>query len=257
MCLILFAYDHHPRYQLVVASNRDEFYQRPTSAADYWADNPDILAGRDLQEGGTWLGISTAGRFAALTNYRDPSSYKTDSKSRGHLVKKYLCSKLPPESYIEKMFGKNAYNDFNLLLGNTKSLYYYSNREDMLRKVPAGVHGLSNALLNDPWPKVKKGRQALLKILESEDIEIESLFDMMADQEKPDDHELPQTGVGLEKERMLAPAFVMSPNYGTRSSTVLLVGRNHKVQFGERSFPNGNPNTWEEVYYEFRMKGTL
>lgn len=253
MCLILFAYDYHPHYQLVLASNRDEFYSRPTSAADYWADNPDILAGRDIRKGGTWLGMTTTGRFAALTNYRDPSSYKTDTKSRGHLVKNYLCSKLTPESYMG-MLDKNAYNDFNLLLGNTNSLYYYSNRGDTIRKVPAGVHGLSNALLNDLWPKVNKGRKTLLKILESEDIEIDSLFEMMADREKPDDHKLPQTGVGLEKERILAPAFVMSPSYGTRSTTILLVGRNNQVQFRERSFPNGNPDTWEEVHYEFQAK---
>lgn len=252
MCIILFAYDHHPHYQLLVASNRDEFYNRPTLAADYWSDNPNILAGRDLRGGGTWLGITTTGRFAALTNFRDPSTYTPGAKTRGYLVQNYLSSELPPESYIEKMLAKNAYNDFNLLLGNIDSLYYYSNREELIKQVPAGVHGLSNALLNDPWPKVNKGKKNLSKILESEDIEIDSLFDMMADREKPDDHELPHTGVGLEKERMLAPAFVMSPSYGTRSTTIILVNRNHQVQFWERSFPNGHPDDWKEVYYEFQ-----
>lgn len=253
MCMILFAYDCHPTYQLVVAANRDEFYNRPTSAAEFWKDNPDILAGRDLQEGGSWMGITTGGRFAALTNYRDPASYKSQFPSRGHLVQNYLSSYLAPESYIEKLDSEGAmYNGFNLLLGTYKSLYYYSNREKLIRKVEKGVHGLSNSLLDVPWPKVSKGINAICDVLQDEDIDVEHLFDIMADREQPDDWTLPQTGVSLEMERMLAPAYVMSPNYGTRGTTIILLDRKHHVQFWERSFLSMQMDKWKEVYYEFK-----
>lgn len=250
MCLILFAYNSHPQYQLVVAANRDEFYKRPTRQGAFWQENPDILAGKDLQEGGTWMGVSVMGRFAALTNYRDPSSYKTQAPSRGHLVYNYLSSSIAPEAYIENLpDGGEAYNGFNLLLGNGESLYYYSNRERLIREVATGVHGLSNSLLDVPWPKVSKGIKALTDVLQHDDIKAEQLFAIMADQEQPDDQDLPQTGVGLERERMLAPTFVSSPNYGTKLTTIILVDRNHNVQFWERSFTNREPDTWEEVHY--------
>lgn len=254
MCLILFAYDCHPRYRLVVAANRDEFYNRPTLPADFWADNPDILAGKDLREGGTWMGITAAGRFAALTNYRDPSSYKPQAPSRGHLVHKYLDNDFGPEYYLDRLpDGGAAYNGFNLLLGNYDFLYYYSNRERLIRKVDRGVHGLSNSLLDVPWPKVTRGTRVLAELLQNEDIEARDLFAMMADQEQPDDSDLPETGVGLEMERMLAPIFVTSENYGTKLSTVILVDRDHNVRFWERSYLNIQADEWNEVYYEFKI----
>lgn len=252
MCTILFAYDCHPRYQLVVAANRDEFYQRPTAPAAFWLDNPDILAGRDLKEGGTWMGITTGGRFAALTNYRDPSSFKPEARSRGHLVKNYLSSNLAPKTYAANLVDEaSAYNGFNLLMGTMESMYYYSNREKIIRKIPAGIHGLSNALLNTPWPKVTRGIKQFSNLLHQDNIEAEQLFTMMTDREQPDDQGLPRTGVSLETERMLAPMFVMSPNYGTCLTTVILVERNHNFQFWERSYINGHPDTWDEVYYQF------
>lgn len=252
MCIILFAYNCHPRYQLVVAANRDEFYQRPTLPAAFWPDHPDILAGRDLKEGGTWMGITTGGRFAALTNYRDPSSVKPEARSRGHLVKNYLSSNLTPETYAANLIdGGSAYNGFNLLMGTNKSMYYYSNREKLIRQIPAGVHGLSNALLNTPWPKVSKGIKALADLLQQDAIKAEQLFALMADREQPHDQDLPRTGVSLEMERMLAPTFVISPNYGTCLSTVILVEHDHTVQFRERSYKNGQPDTWDEVYYKY------
>ncbi|NLT20879.1 MAG: NRDE family protein [Syntrophomonadaceae bacterium] len=250
MCLIIFAYDYHPRYKLIVAANRDEFYQRPTLPAAFWEDKDEILAGRDLQEGGTWMGISTRGRFAALTNYRDPSTYKKIAPSRGHLVQNYLSSSIGPEVYLETLpDGGAAYNGFNLLLGNHDSLYYYSNRERLVREVAPGVHGLSNSLLDVPWPKVTKGINELTRILEDEHIDTEKLFTIMRDRELPPDQDLPETGVGLEMERVLAPAFVMSPEYGTRLTTVILIDRNNKVQFWERSFLNHQPDSWDEVCY--------
>ncbi|MEA1962079.1 MAG: NRDE family protein [Bacillota bacterium] len=252
MCTILFAYDCHPCYQLVVAANRDEFFSRPARAAEFWTEAPNILGGRDLQEGGTWMGITTEGRFATLTNYRDPSSYKQEAPSRGQLVQNYLCGQLSPESYIETLEnGGTAYNGFNLLLGTYESMYYYSNRGKNICKVEKGVHGMSNSLLDVPWPKVSKGIKAVGDVVEHKEIEVEQLFAIMADREQPDERNLPQTGVSLEMEKMLAPMYVMSPHYGTRTTTVLLVDRKHRVQFWERTFAAMNPDKWNEIHYTF------
>lgn len=254
MCLILFAYDCHPRYHLVVAANRDEFYRRPTLPATFWPDHADILAGKDLQEGGTWMGITTSGRFAALTNYRDPSNINPQAQSRGHLVQNYLESDIAPETYIGNTDnGGAAYNGFNLLMGSGKMLYCYSNREKTIRKVDQGIHGLSNSLLDVSWPKVGKCKKMLAHILQADEINAEHLFSMMSDREKAPDQELPQTGVSLEMERMLSPVFVASPEYGTRTTTVLLIGRNGKVQFWERSFVPNEVGKWNGVYYDFDL----
>lgn len=255
MCLILFAYESHPKYKLVVAANRDEFYSRPTSPADFWQDNPEILAGRDLREGGTWMGITTNGRFAALTNYRDPSRNKKTAPSRGHLVQRFLDSTMTPSAYIDQIpdAGKE-YNGFNLLIGEHDSLYYYSNREQILRPVSPGIHGLSNALLNDPWPKVIKGKQALEMALQHDEVKPEQLFAILVDQEPVEDQDLPDTGVGLEMERGLAPAFVTMSGYGTKTSTVILIDHSDQVRFWERSFTEERPDVWTEVYYELSLR---
>lgn len=254
MCLILLAYDCHPRYQLVMAANRDEFYKRPTLPADFWPDAPDILAGKDVKEGGAWMGITRSGGVAVLTNYRDPAGTKAQAPSRGHLVLNYLKSGLAPAFYLQNLpGGGEAYNGFNLLLGSLDCLYYYSNREKLIRKVEKGVHALSNSLLDVSWPKVEKGIKGLTDALQAENIDTEALFTMMADREIPDDKNLPSTGVGLDMERWLAPAYVISQDYGTRSTTVLLADRNHKVCFWERSFTPRKMSIINEVYYEFEV----
>jgi uncharacterized protein with NRDE domain len=253
--MILFAYDYHPRYQLVVAANRDEFYKRPTLPAAFWPDHENILAGKDLKEGGTWMGITTGGRFATLTNYRDPASFNPSAQSRGQLVYNFLTGETEPLAYIESIISQaDLYNGFNLLLGDMESLYCYSNRDLSLRHVKKGVHGLSNSLLDDPWPKVVKGKNTLAAIVAEKEIDPERLFAMMADREPVPDDELPQTGVSLEMERVLAPAFVVSPGYGTRTTTVLLIGRNGKIQFRERSFAPEETDKWNEISYEFEIK---
>lgn len=255
MCTIIFAYDCHPKYQLVVAANRDEFYKRPTQAAAFWPEHEDLLAGKDLKEGGTWMGITTNGRFATLTNYRDPAAFNPAAQSRGHLVYNYLVDEAHPLAYIEAIVSQaDLLNGFNLLLGDQESLYCYSNRDHSIRKVGRGVHGLSNSLLDDPWPKVAKGKKRLERILADDEINREDLFAMMADREEVPDEMLPQTGVSLEMERVLAPAFVMSPGYGTRTTTVLLMSRNGIVQFWERSFMPDGADKWNEVHYEFEIK---
>lgn len=254
MCLVLFAYKCHPQYHLIVAANRDEFYERPARPAAFWPDHPGILAGRDLREGGTWMGVTTGGRFAVLTNYRDPSRFKADRKSRGLLVQNYLSSRLSPPAFVESL-GDTAseYNGFNLLFGSVESLFYYSNHEGGLRRVEPGIHGLSNARLDDPWPKVTKGKQALERVLQQPAVDEEALFAVMADQERPDDRDLPQTGVGLEMERMLGPLFVTSSNYGTRVTTLLLADRQDRVTYRERSFVSGGTGIAGEVHHQLSL----
>jgi uncharacterized protein with NRDE domain len=255
MCLIIFANDYHPRYQLVVAANRDEFYKRPAYPAAFWEEHPWILAGKDAKEGGTWLGITIEGRFAVLTNYRDPASFKAGAPSRGNLVLDYLRSEHDPVSFVKKIpEGGEAYNGFNLLLGSVDSLYYYSNREKKLRKVEKGFHGLSNSLLDVPWPKVTKGRERLAAILNKDSFEVEELFYMMMDREEADDKNLPSTGVSLEMERWLSPAFITSREYGTRVTTVITADRQNRIRFWERSFDPQQISKYNEVYYEFEIR---
>lgn len=254
MCLILLANDYHERYPLVIAANRDEYYNRPALPAAFWDHNPKVLAGMDLKQGGTWLGITTTGRFAALTNYRDLAKKKLEAPSRGSLTVDYLCKNISSESYLINTGMKaDLYNGFNLLVGSPERLCYYSNVENIVRKVERGVHGLSNNLLDVPWPKVKNGVKNLIRCLQESKINPESLFELLADKEKPSDDELPQTGVGLEWERILSSIFVESPDYGTRCSTVLLVDRNNHASFWERGFEplNGIKLYNYEVFYEF------
>ncbi|MFZ5652707.1 MAG: NRDE family protein [Bacillota bacterium] len=256
MCLILFAYDCHPEYHLVVAANRDEYYSRPTARAGFWEDCPGVLAGRDLERSGTWLGITRKGRFAALTNYRDPASYKSNALSRGMLVKEYLCSALEPPEYIEWLRGvREAYNGFNLLLMGEGALWYYSNRGMDAEMIRPGIYGLSNRLLDTPWPKVVKGKEGLRQILgESGDVPVETLFDLLSDRAGANDEELPDTGVSLKWERLLSAVFIESDTYGTRASTVITVQRNGGVVFAERSFGAGGVRNGGDMVYHFDLR---
>lgn len=255
--MIIFAPDWHPGYQLIVAANRDEYYKRPDQPAAFWPEHPLMLAGKDLDQGGTWMGITKSGKFAALTNYRDPASMKKGAPSRGQLVHNYLNSQLPPADFIAGLEnGGAAYNGFNLLLGSTAALYYYSNREKNLLSIEKGIHGLSNSLLDVPWPKVSKAVKAVEALSDEQAIKPEQLFAIMADQTLPPDDELPQTGVGIDFERVLAPAFVAgeSYGYGTKLTTVILVDRNHCVNFWERSYKKGNTADYTDVHYSFQIQ---
>ena len=237
MCLIIFSYDNHPEYRLILAANRDEFYERPTAPLGFWPDAPEILAGRDLKEKGTWMGIDRSGRFAALTNFRDPASLQPDAPSRGALVRNFLSGLLPPETYLNDLRPSGErYNGFNLLVGDRYHLYYYSNRMKRIRKLKPGIYGLSNRFLNTPWPKVETGKQEFDRILSHDRIDTESLFCLLADRTRPPDDQLPNTGIGVKLERLLSSRFIFSGDYGTRSSSVLLIGRNQRVQFSERTF---------------------
>jgi len=240
MCLILFAHKVHPAYRLVVAANRDESYARPTAAATFWKDDPRICGGRDLEQGGTWLGITRDGAFGAVTNYRGGSA-RNSSRSRGELVANYLLASQRPADYLAQVHrDADAYNGFNLLAGNLAELHFLSNRGDRCGIVEPGVHGLSNHLLDTPWPKVERGKKRLTELLESHSQElIDGLFELLAERSIAPDAALPETGVGLARERVLSPAFIISPAYGTRASTVLLVDNHGEVTFIERSFGAG------------------
>ncbi|GAB4350166.1 MAG: NRDE family protein [Gammaproteobacteria bacterium] len=238
MCLILLAYRCHPRYHLVVAANRDEFFGRPAAAAHWWGGEGKILAGRDLEAGGTWMGISRLGRFAALTNYRDPPAHRQDAPSRGALVCDYLEGSDSPADYLESLASRAAdYNGFNLLVGDRDGLLGYCNRAAGIRSLEPGVHGISNGILDEPWPKVSQGRAELSAVLsENEEPDPERLFAILADRARADDELLPDTGIGKEWERMLSARFIAAPGYGTRCSTILLWGIDGRVRFIERSF---------------------
>jgi uncharacterized protein with NRDE domain len=238
MCLIIFAFQAHPRYKLILAANRDEYYRRPTAPAGWWEEARFLLAGKDLEAGGTWMGITKKGKIAALTNYRGSESPKKNPSSRGTLVRQYLLSNISGREYLEGLMAKSAqYNGFNLILGDMDNLCYYSNQQEKILRVPPGVHGLSNDSLDTPWPKVVKGKQKLeQQVLRQPEISLESIFLFLEDTEMAPDHQLPDTGIGIEYERVLSSIFIKSPAYGTRSSTVLLVDKDNQVTFAERGF---------------------
>jgi uncharacterized protein with NRDE domain len=236
MCLILFAHGAHPAYPLVVAANRDEWFRRPTAPAAFWPDAPDIFAGRDLEQRGTWLGITKRGRFAAVTNYRDPTSQIANAPSRGQLVSKFLLADAAPVDYLAAVLDDaRRYNGFSLLVGDTKSLCYLSNREGEVRTLAPGVYGLSNHLLDVPWPKVQRGKARLADQLPN-GVGADALLQLLDDTTLAADNELPSTGVSLDWERKLSSLRIVADGYGTRSSTALLVHANHVVDFVERSF---------------------
>lgn len=244
MCLILFSLDRHPRYPLIIAANRDESYRRPSTPLAFWPDAPHIAGGRDLEGGGTWLGVARDGRWAALTNYRQAGSYHVGAPSRGRLVADYLLDDVGPDAYIEAVRAAGErYNGFNLLVGRGTEVYYCSNRGDRIARVPAGSHGLSNHLLDTPWPKVALGRRLLDALPDDSQATLtEMLMRGLQGRSTALDAELPDTGVGLERERMLSPPFIVSESYGTRASTVLLVDRSGGVSMVEQSFgPMGKP----------------
>jgi uncharacterized protein with NRDE domain len=251
MCLIIFAYNVHPSYRLILAANRDEFYERSSASADFWEDQPQVLAGRDLKEGGTWLGINKKGKFAAITNYRDPSAFKSNALSRGGIVSRYISGKQNASNYLESIFPQaDKYNGFNLIMGEGNDLFVFSNRGEK-QKLKPGIYGLSNHLLNTPWPKVSRGKRLLKAALGKKGDELEeALFALLADRHIPPDNKLPATGISLEWERVLSSIFISSPVYGTRSSTILLIGKNSRVKFVEKVF-DGNPEPWITSRFSF------
>ena len=253
MCLILLGHEAHPRYRLVVAANRDEFYARPTAPAAWWDDAPGVLAGRDLRGGGTWMGVNRDGRWAAVTNYRDPGAERAAAPSRGELVGDFLRGGEPPAGYLARLAPRaGEYNGFNLLVGEPGTVLWLSNRAPDPRPLEPGVHGVSNHLLDTPWPKVERGKRALGALLHEPRLDAEPMLDLLLDSTVAADHELPDTGVGLTLERALSTMFIATPEYGTRSSTALLVDRDGAVLFVERTHHPGIPGT-EDRRFDFHL----
>jgi uncharacterized protein with NRDE domain len=241
MCLILFSHDCHPHYRLVLLANRDEFYRRPTAPLHFWPDEPRLLAGRDLERRGTWLGITTGGRWAGLTNYRDPSAPIQKGPSRGTLVADFLRGDDGPAAYLEKLSARDGrINGYSLIAGDRGGLYYHCSRRPGVTTIAPGIHGLSNGLLGAPWPKVKKGTDRLRRLLGKDNRPpLEAFFELLADPLPFPDPILPDTGVGPAWERLLSPLFIVSPQYGTRSSTVILIDRQQRATVAERTYNGG------------------
>jgi uncharacterized protein with NRDE domain len=252
VCLVLVAFEPSPAVRFVLAANRDEFYGRPTAPAAFWGDVPDLLAGRDLRAGGTWLGVTRSGRVAALTNYREPSAHRAGAPSRGELVVGFLKGRESGEDFLARIApGAARYNGFSLLLYDGDSFWSFANTNGEAVRLSAGLYGLSNHLLETPWPKVSKTKARLLRLLEEPHVPPAwALLMILSDRTGAADEQLPKTGVPLEWERILSAPFIVSPTYGTRSSTALVIGRDATVHFAERSFgPDGQPTgTVDETF---------
>lgn len=282
MCLIFLAHDCHRDYRLILASNRDEFYSRPTAAAGFWDDAPGVFGGRDLEQGGTWLGVTRAGRFATVTNYRDPEEFSRKGLSRGLLLKTLLTDPAPIDSMLQRLapggidggdtgderFDAQRYNGFNLLSGDLSrddALYWHSNKapRQLPHRLVSGVYGLSNHLLDTPWPKLVSGRTAFAHLVGATGAEAaadwsrrpDAFFQLLADESVSPDAALPDTGIGLEKERFLSSRFIRSEQYGTRASSILFVRRDGLLTFFERRFEAGGAPIGESRY-EFQLDGT-
>lgn len=251
MCLIAFAWQAHPNYRLILAANRDEFHARPASPLHWWSDEPTVLGGRDLQAGGTWLAIGKSGRFATVTNYREDLKAQSGVRSRGELVADFITGQASPEQFANGLDG-GSYAGVSLLTAdftnNGSSLAYVSNRGDPARSLAPGIYGLSNASLDTPWPKVLRSKSRLAMLLDDNAMDTDALFSMLADREPGSSEDIadviaddlpPQTA------RAIAAPFVVTPAYGTRCSTVVLIGSTGHVDVYERRFDSVGESTGE------------
>jgi uncharacterized protein with NRDE domain len=251
MCLLLLSYRTHPNYKMIIAANRDEFYDRPTAPASFWKEHPYLLAGKDLKNGGTWLGMTKRGKFAAITNYRNPGNFMKEAPSRGKLVLDFLTGIDSPKNYADALLKKShLYNGFNLLIADQSELYYFSNQTQKSTPLSPGIYGLSNHFLDTPWPKVEKSKASFIKVLNNENIAVSNLFDILSDTSKSPDELLPDTGVGLEIERALSPVLIATASYGTRSSTVIFIKYTDEIRFIEKSL-NTSSKEWTTSEFNF------
>lgn len=235
MCLIVFAYNYHPDYKLILTANRDEFFPRPTRAMQFWPEQPELLAGQDLEQGGTWLGMNRNGRFSALTNHRNGRIKAQGKQSRGFLALDFINSNLSCTDFI-KATELPAYDGFNQLIDDGHSLYYLSNRSEHPARIQPGIHGLSNALLNTPWPKSDSRKSALKQVIDSGEINAEQLIQLMANKDQYPDHLLPDTGISQDWERKLSSSFIQMENYGTRATTVILQKYDGQTEILEQNY---------------------
>ena len=247
VCLVVVGWQQHVDYPLIVAGNRDEFHKRPTESANWWPDQPDVLGGRDLQAGGTWLALHKCGRFATVTNYRDAEPPSAKNRSRGHLVTEFLGSALSPEQYLETIDG-SKYAGFNLLVSDGDSLAWLSNRGDGVKVLPAGIYGLSNALLDSPWHKVRRAKSRLADLIDSDNINETQLLRLLNDREKAPVSQVESDRLPFDTAHAISAPFIVLPDYGTRSSSVALLKGSNRWRLQERRFDAGGNKVGESVF---------
>ena len=252
MCLILFALQQHKDYPLVVIANRDEYYSRPTQAAHWWPDEPYVFAGRDLEAQGTWMGVNKNGRFAAVTNVRESGSFTPGRLSRGKLTRDFLSGHESAEVFL-KGIEATAYDyaGFNLLVGDSSSLYFYSNRNPGIRCIPPGIYGVSNGLFDEAWPKLYSGKQALAATMKTA-VDNDSLMQILTDNATAEDERLPKTGVPVDIERLLSSRFIHSNDYGTRACSIVKFDNRGQIIFVEHNYDNAG-RTSDFITEEFQI----
>lgn len=262
MCLVFLAMKQHAGFPFILAANRDEFYNRPAAPAHIWSGWPDVVAGQDLgttaSPPGTWLGMTTGGKICLLTNYRDLSNIRPQARSRGELVTNFLTDHaISQEKYLQTVRSTDEfYNGFNLVFGTVQRLTCYSSQSRLFHELTSGIFGLSNALLDSPWPKVQHGKDKMQSLTKKPDLTPNDFFSLLANEGIYEDHLLPETGVGLERERRLSAAFIRMPGYGTRCSTVIMCDEKGKVLFAERTFDPLSGNSKDvEVRFEISKDG--
>ena len=254
MCLILIAHRASKDLPLLVLANRDEYFDRPTARAARWKECPELIAGRDLVSGGSWFGVRGA-KWSCVTNVREGFDNGHPTRSRGWLVRDYLLADCHPHIFLNETASQRMqYAGYNLLLGYHDELWYSSNRGAIHQKLAPGIYGLSNHLLDTPWPKVVRGKDALHRLLMKSPLETDCAFALLADQTIAADDNLPKTGIPLQWERALSAAFIKIENYGTRCSTVLSKAADGAYHFFERSFSQGSPEAWEETTFQWKSE---
>ncbi len=251
MCLVVVAFRASEKHPLIVAANRDEFYARPALDAGWWPDHPGLLAGKDLQAGGTWLGVHRSGRFATVTNFRDADAPVAGLKSRGHLVGDFLLGDMTPHEYVATI-DPDAYAGFNLLLSDRDSLAYLSNRGAGARDLPPGIYGLSNATLDTPWEKVERSKARLAELIADNRIDEVELLGLLSDPERGPADEARGDSLPFEIAHAITAPFIITPDYGTRCSTVVAADSDGNWNFLERRFDDGGDATGESRF-SFRV----
>lgn len=254
MCLIVFSLQNHPQYAIILAGNRDEFYQRPTKPAHVWTTNPEMIAGKDLKAGGTWLGVSVKGELGAITNHRDIHHPKEGFKSRGVIIPDFLTFNGPLKERISRIRNEaEDYSGYNLVVGTSEQLYYISNINGAGQRIQPGLHGISNAFLDTPWPKVELAKKEFSKAIQTEEIDKEEIFELLNRSEPFPEEQLPDTGLSPEMEKAVSPVFIKTETYGTRSSTLLMIDKNGYVTFTERNYRNGTGDPLPDQSFEFKI----
>lgn len=251
MCLVAFAWKSHPDYRLILAANRDELHTRPSQEAQWWPDRPDILAGRDLQAGGTWLAVSRSGRFATVTNYREHQRVRAGQRSRGEIVTNFVADDVEPQPFVASI-GDADYAGVSVLVANHEHICYVSNRGDEAQALPAGIYGLGNASLDTPWSKLRRAKKTLRALIDSDNVNSTELLRMLADREPAPTDEIRSSDLPFDLERAISAPFIVSDTYGTRCSTILTIRNDGLVDFVERRFDPDGESTGDS-HFRFRI----